>query len=467
MNFLRNLHSNLIILFSTVLILLYSQSSKAQTLEQTFDIAIENIVNLGNLSDSIKKRADYWASIEFNERFFVIDSAEFQRNQVLTLNTNYRKYREHTFSLKYYPSKDLVIKYEPTLIKKHLLYDHRGYFSLIKEGTGIEKTIGPIYSMKKRNERFFIEQPYLVKHVLKTIPEPHRLITDRKQLDKRSAREGIVGLLSGKIDSPDKLKKRLKKKGPWTLSGVENVQFSQTHLENWAKGGENSIALQSDLLLKANYKKDKVEWENYARHKVGAISTESNKTQINTDQIMLNSKYGIKASKKWYYSGVFDFKTQFFNRKDNNKEIISGFMTPAYITFAIGMDYKRSKDFTLLLSPLTSKITYVKNATEEIKKRYKVTGEGKKAVFNTGASLTNNINWKISTELNLKSKFEAFVGYAGDEALTQIDWELIFDMRINRFLSTRISTQLKDFSNEADGKTQFREFFALNFRYKF
>ena len=103
----------------------------------------------------------------------------------------------------------------------------------------------------------------------------------------------------------------------------------------------------------------------------------------------------------------------------------------------------------------------------EIKKRYKVTGEGKKAVFNTGASLTNNINWKISTELNLKSKFEAFVGYAGDEALTQIDWELIFDMRINRFLSTRISTQLKDFSNEADGKTQFREFFALNFRYKF
>ncbi len=469
MKFFRNLHSKLIILLSITFIVLCTHNGKAQTLEQSFNIAVENMKNIGNLSDSIKKRADYWASIEFDHKFFVLDSAEFQQNKILTLVTNYRKYKEFTMSLKFYPSKDLHVKYAPTLIKEQLLYDHRGHLNIMMDASSSKQRIGPIFSIKKQNEIFFIEKPSLVKYVLKTIPEPHRLITDRKHLNKRSAREGITGLLSGRIDSPDKLNKRIKKKGPWTLNGVENVQFSQAHLENWAKGGENSIALQSDLLLKANYKKDKVEWENYARHKVGIISTQSYKTQVNTDQIMANSKYGVKASKKWYYSGLFDFKTQFFNgfNNKNHDTQISGFMTPAYFTFAVGMDYKPSKNFTLLLSPLTSKITYVMDTVDVDKNRYNVKAEGKKTAYNTGASLTNNINWKISTELNLRSKFEAFVGYSGEEALTQIDWELTFDMRINRFLSTRISTQLKDFTNELDGKTQFRESFAVNFSYKF
>ncbi|MGQ1784225.1 MULTISPECIES: DUF3078 domain-containing protein [unclassified Saccharicrinis] len=468
MKFSRHLQSNLIISITVVLFSIGSQHNRAQTLEQGFCIAIENIKNVGNLSDTIKKQSEYWSSLNLNHKFFIVDSARFAKNQILTINPDYREYKDYVMSLKFYPNTDMNIKYKPTLVKEQLLYSHKGYLSILEDGNNCNIALGPIFSTQKKNEEIFIEHPKLVKHVWKTIPEPHRLITDRKQLSRRSAREGIAGLLTEKINSPDKLDKRTKNNGPWTLSGTESIQFSQAYLENWAKGGENSIALQSDLLLKANYEKGKIEWENYGRHKIGVIGTESYETQINTDQITANSKYGIRASKKWYYSGVFDFKTQFFNgfKTKNRETIISGFMSPAYFTFAIGMDYKPNKNFTLLLSPITSKITYVKDNKKVDPTTYNV-NEDKHAAYNTGASLVNNLNWKISTELNLKSQLEAFVGYAGEDALTQVDWELTFDMRINRFLSTRINTQLRYFTNEADKKVQFKENFSINFNYKF
>ncbi|WP_075590197.1 DUF3078 domain-containing protein [Labilibacter marinus] len=439
-------------------------------LDQSFDIAIDNIINAESYSDSIQKRTQYWTSVDLNHKFFIVDSTEFYTNQVLTLNTNYWKYKEFTMGLMFYPRNDLKIEYKPTLVKEQLLYDERGYLEQMNIGSDFSSYVPYTFDTKRKNEEFFIDRPHLVKHVLKTIPEPHRLITDRKHLKRRSANEGIRRLLNEEVTSPDKLDKRIKKKGPWTLSGLESVQFSQAYLSNWTKGGENSVALQSDLLLKANYKKDKIEWENYARHKVGIISSESYPVQINSDEINLNTKYGIKASKKWYYSGVFDFKSQFFNGYDGKERenTISGFMSPAYLTFAIGMDYKRNKDFTLLLSPLTSKMTYVMDTAKVDQTTYNVALD-KKTAYNTGASIVNVINWKISTELNLKSKLDAFIGFSAQserEALKQVDWEIIFDMRINRFLSTRVNTQLRYFSNESN-KVQFREYFSINFNYKF
>ncbi|TLX75807.1 DUF3078 domain-containing protein [Labilibacter sediminis] len=433
---------------------------------QTYDINLVNTNHINSERDSIKTRTKYWTSLNLNHIFFIVDSTEFYRNQVLTLTPNTRRFRSYTMTLKFYPYQDLEIKYNPTLFKEQILYEERGFLKLLESSKTYANSLSPIFDIKKKYESFFIEQPELVKYVWKTIPEPHRLITDRRRLNKRTAKEGIEGLLVRDVDSRQKLNKRIKAKGPWTLSGVENIQLSQAYLANWTKGGENSLALQSDLLLRANYKEGKNEWENFIRHKVGVISTESYAAQINTDQIEINSKYGLRASKKWYYSALFDFKSQFFNGYNNKdrEEIISGFLSPAYFTFALGMDFKKDKDFTLLLSPFTSKLTYVMDTVKVDQTRY--ISDNSKTAFNNGASLVNDINWKISTELSLKSHLDAFIGYFSKDAITQIDWEIIFDMRINRYLSTRVNTQFRYFTNESN-KVQFREYFAINFNYKF
>ncbi len=408
-----------------------------------------------------------WASVKLDYKFFILDSTEYNKNQTITLIPYQRKYKEFAMSLKFHPDSSLIIDYKPSLVKTKLLFDSNGYLTRLENGNEFPVILPEPFSFIKENQRIFIENPNIVKHVWKTIPEPHRLITDRRHLSKRTAAEGIKELLSNDIKYPDKLKKKIKATGPWTYSGSESVQFSQAFVENWTKGGENSISLLSDLLVKANYKKNKNEWENYVRHKVGIISSESYATQINTDQIEANSKYGLQASKRWYYSTLFNFKSQFFNGYSDKtrEEIISGFMSPAYFTCALGMDYKKDKVFTLLLSPFTAKLSYVMDTTKVDQTNYSI-DENKRSSFSNGASIVNNINWTINTELNLTSNLDAYISYFTKESLKQIDWELIFNMRVNRFLSTRINTQLRYFTNESEN-VQLKENFTISFNYKF
>ena len=431
---------------------------------------IDSLIKNTTIKDSLDYNIEKWKALPLDQRFFILDTIEYNRNQTSTLIPNVRNYKDFVMSLKFYPDPNLKIDFKPTLVSKELLYQEDGYFFILNNNRQTDLIKTEPFSIKKKNEEIFISNPHLVKHVLKTIPEPHRLITDRQHLNKRSAEEGIRSLLTRDINKPDKLKEKKKIKGPWTLTGIESIQLSQAYLENWTKGGENSVSLLSDLLLNANYKKDKNEWENYVRHKVGVISSESYATQINTDQIEMNSKYGMKASKRWYYSALYDFKTQFFNgyNNKNREEIISGFMSPAYFTVALGMDYKKDKVFTLLLSPLTAKLTYVMDTVKVNQDKYIKNGklEGKRSAFSNGASIVNNINWKISTELSLVSKIDAYISYFTKDDIQQVDWELIFNMRVNRFLSTRINTQLRYFNNESD-KIQLRENFTIGFNYKF
>ncbi len=434
------------------------QHSKLDTIYSTSKIYFDNDVYWNT-----KK----WELTKLNYKFFIIDSTEYYKNQTVTLIPYQRKYKEFAMSLKYYPDTKLKVNYTPSLVKTQLLYSPIGYLSRLTSGAESKITIPEPFNFKKENERLFIEDPDMVKHVWKTIPEPHRLITDRRHLNKRSAEEGLKGLLSNDIKYPDKLKKKVKATGPWTYTGTESVQFSQAFLENWTKGGENSISLLSDLLVNANYKKNKIEWENYIRHQVGILSSESYATQINTDEIEANSKYGLQASKRWYYSALFNFKSQFFNGYSDKtrEEIISGFMSPAYFTYAIGMDYKKDKVFTLLLSPFTAKLTYVMDTVKVDQTNYSI-NENKRSSFSNGASIVNNINWTINTELSLVSNLNAYISYFTKESLKQIDWELIFNMRVNRFLSTRINTQLRYFTNESDN-IQLKENFTISFNYKF
>ncbi len=429
-------------------------------------VSANSFCNTHTFNDSLLFRIDRWKALDLDHKFFIEDSATFHSNQLLILAPITRKYTQQVMSLKWYPPSD-SINFKPSLIDKQLLYEEDGYLKVLMENDSFSNKIGPGFDINKKNEELLINNPHLAKFVWKTIPEPHRLITDRTHLDKKTAKEGIQKIRFEEIKYPNQLTERKQATGPWTISGTDNVQFSQAYLENWTQGGENTISLSSDLLLKANYKKDKIEWENYIRYKIGVISSESYATQINTDKIELNTKYGIQASKKWYYSTQFNFNSQFFNGYNTTDQdsITSSFMAPAYLTLAFGMDYKKSNNFTIMLSPLTAKLTYVMDTAKVDQTGYDI-DEDKKTAYNNGASIENNIKWEISTELSLQSDLDLFYGYLSSDHMTQIDWELIFNMRVNRFLSTKINTQLRYYTNESDN-VQFKEAFTVSFNYKF
>lgn len=378
------------------------------------------------------------------------------------------KYKPFAFSLKYrnrdygYVS-DFKSFYDLTSLEK--------YQSFLQHPLGSDTLMPTLEKspVKKAMDQLTINEPENTDALWSEIPDPPELSSGNGHIENLKANDSFQKLLIW--DNPEtkrQLDKRAEMQKKWIYGGTENIQFSQAFIENWVKGGENSIALLSDLRLQARYVNNNVEWESYAIHKLGVLSSDDQEGRVNDDLIELNTKYGLSAGRKWFYSGLFNFRTQFFNGYESDDEQkenpVSGFLAPGYMTFALGMDYKED-NFTLMLMPLTSRATMVLDTVKYDQTRYKI-DEDKKLDNMGGASLINNFEWEISDDFNLSSKFDFFYEYMRRDNQVQAEWELILDMNINVFLSTRVSTYLRYYSNESE-YIQLKENLSISFNYRF
>lgn len=249
----------------------------------------------------------------------------------------------------------------------------------------------------------------------------------------------------------------------WHTGGIAALNFNQTNLTNWAAGGENSLAATSLVSVFAKYKKQRASWDNSLDLAYGLLKSGENSVRKNEDKIDLLSKYGydLKDKSKFAYAALFNFKSQFDNsynyNADNTKTIISQFAAPAYILFALGIDYKPSKDLSIFLSPLTSKTIIVNNQdladagsfgvdpaeykqindTTQVKIK-----DGKKSKSEFGAYLNARFQKEVAKNVNFLTKLDLFSNYEENPQNIVINWEVLLAMRVNKYLSASISTQL-------------------------
>ena len=258
----------------------------------------------------------------------------------------------------------------------------------------------------------------------------------------------------------------------WKKGGNYNFNFTQVSLTNWAAGGQNSISGVTKLHLFANYKKEKVSWDNLIDLGYGLSKVEE-LVQKNEDLIDLQSKLGIKTKTKWYYSASLAFKSQFApGYKDAEKTIkTSSLFSPAYLTLALGMDYKPSDNFSLLLSPLTGKLTIV--AEKEIDAlNYGLATSNATTRMEMGASLKTLFNTNIVKNVGLNSELGLFSNYLKDPQNVDVDLKVGINMKINDYLSAQIDTRMlydADIKSPDDGKAkiQFKELLGIGLNLKF
>lgn len=313
--------------------------------------------------------------------------------------------------------------------------------------------------------------PELLKYTWNEIPDPGKDIREGKKL----ASTGNDPDNLSRIFKPDpnfltqQLKEKHKEKeSPWKLSGVENLQFSQLFVNNWIKGGENSAALLHDFRWQAKIAQDRHAWETNVTSKLGLTYTSTLKGRVSDDLLDINSKYGFNAVNKWYYSFLFSFKTQLFRNyssSDINKENPkSTLLSPAYIQFIFGMDYKKD-DLSILLSPYTGIITLVADSADIDPTNFGI-DEGKRSDFINGFSITANWKKTIIYGIYYTTKLELFYEYFKKDGNKRFDWENIIEVQINRYLTTRLNLELRYFDNESN-KFQIKENFAISFKYTF
>src|SRR5438067_10627070 len=88
----------------------------------------------------------------------------------------------------------------------------------------------------------------------------------------------------------------------WKKGGFININFTQVSLNQWAQGGENSLALAGTLNLFSNYEKDQTTWSNALDLAYTVLKSGSIPLRKSDDRIDLASKYSRLLKGKWYWS---------------------------------------------------------------------------------------------------------------------------------------------------------------------
>lgn len=171
-----------------------------------------------------------------------------------------------------------------------------------------------------------------------------------KDIKQQAVREGK--------DDPDK-----KSTNPWKRGIVFSLSFAQGGSNNWAAGAEPfSLSIAASASLFANYAKNKWSWFNTLDLGYALVNTTSQGLRKNDDKIDLFSKLGHTLSKSTNLSLVGNFRSQFTDGFDYNyrgkgyRRRTSGFMLPAYLTLAPGLDWHPKAYFSLFFSPVSARM---------------------------------------------------------------------------------------------------------------
>lgn len=330
------------------------------------------------------------------------------------------------------------------------------------------KTLGMRYNA-------MVQNPQNVQYNQKDLPIPPKTYVIAPNPSKR-----MVTIEERKYDNLETvLQAEAIKVRNWIHSFNASVQLSQAYLsDNWYQGGENNVNVIGSFVWNVKLNENvykKLLFENTVQYKVSVNSAPQDSVRgysISQDLFQVNTKFGYKAIKKWYYSATLRFKTQLFNNyKANTHTMKAAVLSPAELNLGLGMTYSTtSKNKALKLDMSLSPLSMDMNLCREIVKIDPTSfgiDEGKHFKAEFGSNLEAKMSWKICDEVTWSSRLFAFTNYDH----IQGDWENTLNFTINKYLSTKLYAHLRyDDSVTKDPSWkywQFNEVLSFGFNYTF
>lgn len=245
-----------------------------------------------------------------------------------------------------------------------------------------------------------------------------------------------------------KIQKKYEIITPWEYGGNGSFGLTQTYLNNWKGGGESAFSFLMVLKGYANYSYKNLRWENSGEIRNGWIRQggDIDQTQKNDDKLELTTRLGVKAFDSWFYSAEIDFQTQFFNGYNypDTEVPISTYLSPAKTLLKVGLDYKPNKNFSLFLSPFTSKTVYVRDTALIDQTRYGISPTSQ-SLWEPG--LNADVRYKIdfSPQISFETKYKMFINYQKPFKKFDITWEnMVVAQLTNRISMNFMITMLYD-----------------------
>jgi hypothetical protein len=262
----------------------------------------------------------------------------------------------------------------------------------------------------------------------------------------------------------------------WKFDGTFLFHVHESTFTNWASGGDNQLASKMILKPIIKYDNGKWSWENTFDLRYGQQRNAREAVKKNEDEIIFTSKVGKRFSENWKFSSMYTFNSQFTPYKENDR-IQSAFMAPAYTNVSIGFDYDPNKNYTIYMTPLNMRNTWVFNDSLSARGEYMVK-PGSNLRFRFGPSFLITYKGEISKNILLDTKlgyFQDVVDGLGDPV---VNWDALLNMKVNKFISASFSftlfydedskTDVKDKEGNVigkDAKIQFKQSLGIGFNF--
>lgn len=302
--------------------------------------------------------------------------------------------------------------------------------------------------VRKVRREYYLESPDKIKYSVLAFDSIPAAIRDEEVKETFNPfRDLINSETNFSLEAPDVDGAQIERKY-WVRSGEHSLQFSQNYFsENWHKGGTNSLNINNYHVFRANYKKEKIKFNNTFEWTLSVFNAPEDsirKYRIGDDMIRYYGDFGIDAFLKgWSYSTNLEARTQLFNNyKVNSNDLRSAFLSPLYANFGVGLKYQLDKKsdkvrhrrvrWNLDLSPVSIDFRYVGNDAIDVK-RFGIE-EGRNYSMDIGSSIKSNLIYDITRYITWNSRFTYFTSYKKIVS----EFENTLNMALSNAFSTRI-----------------------------
>lgn len=328
---------------------------------------------------------------------------------------------------------------------------------------------------RRFGQRYMIDNAEQVRYNIATLPEAPKQYT--VVVDPTKASITVEEINISAADAKGDVAAAEVNKRYWLHDFQGLVQFSQAYNSpNWYQGGNNNLNVIVNAVWNVKLNpafNPNLMFENTVAYKLALNSAPDDSLRnysISEDLFQINTKFGVKARKHWYYSMTMQFKTQLLNNyKKNTTDLSAAFMSPGELNLGLGMTYSASGkryNFTASVAPISYNLkTCINNRMNP--EAFGIDA-GHKSVSQFGSNIDCKLVWNMAYNITFTSRLTAFTDYG----YVQSDWENTLAFNINRFLSTQVYVHLRydsqgsPYEDTRWHKWQVKEILSFGFAYK-
>lgn len=263
----------------------------------------------------------------------------------------------------------------------------------------------------------------------------------------------------------------------WKLKAIYGINGTQSSFINWNAGGRNNISLLGYVAGSAKYEKKNLKWDNDLGAALGGMKYLDNEIgnglQKTDDRLEVATNLGYRLKEHYYMSMLGSFRTQFMDGfNDNALPRTSTFMAPGWANLSLGIDYSPNDNFSVFLSPLASKMTFVNDQVLSDAGEFGV-DPGKRFRGEFGAYFKMKYNKEIVKNIEMKSRLELFSNYLNNPGNIDVNAEVMFTFKVNSWFSASLlwnllyddDIDITDKNGNVGPRTQFKSVLGLGVSY--